>query len=223
MYRTLIISILLLGCQSEQPSEGVSSEINHDTTLTLSQENYNVNSTFVFIDFPIPILDSIFPFNETSGIIEKSPSHRYYNPVDTGIFVFYTLFDKSSDPKHPFELVNIGTLTTHTYRKPKYGWSESDKDQTFIYLETHAPTLRIGKSIRVGGTIREVKMELGEPIYQSDTSFIFLGKNKVAGSFNVKNGQITSFSYGRYNFPDDIFEIDSMSRVNLITEKLKRQ
>ena len=178
-----------------------------------------------FNDFPIPILDSIFPYFETSGAVSKSPSEKFYNPTDSGIFVFYTLFDKKKllDSKYSFDEQHIGTLTTHTYRKPKYGWSETDQDQTFILLQLDGKPIKIGESIQVGISIEELNDELGKPIYQSDSTFTFLGKNKIVGQFSFKNGKLHSLTYGRYNLEDNIFMIDSESRKEIIEEILNRK
>jgi hypothetical protein len=182
-----------------------------------------LNAEKKFIDYPIPELDSIFPFFETSGAVENSPSEKYFNPTDSGIFVFYTLFDKTKmrNTKYSFDEINIGTLTTHTYRKPKYGWSETDKDQDFILLQLDGLPIKIGKSIQIGSSFEELTNELGKPIYQIDSSFVFLGKNKIIGQFNFKNGQLESLTYGRYNLTDDIFDVDSIARKEMIEEKLK--
>ncbi len=176
-----------------------------------------------FIEFPIPILDSIFQHFGTSGAVAYSPSKNFYNPTDSGIFVFYTLFDKHklNKSKYSFEEQHIGTLTTHTYFKPKYGWSDKDKDQTFILLELDGRPIKIGKSIQIGMTLHELKSELGQPIYQVDSSFVFLGKNKVIGKFNFKNGLLESLTYGRFTLIDEIFTVDSLERKAIIEQKLK--
>lgn len=178
-----------------------------------------------FMDFPIPELDSIFPYFETSGAVSYSPSQQFYNPTDSGIFVFYTLFDKQKmdRSRYSFDGAQIGTLTTHTYRKPGYGWSETDKDQTFILLYLYGRPLKVGKSIRTGISFEELTHELGKPVYQVDSSFVFLGKNKVVGSFHFQNGRLASFLYGRYNLTNEIFKMDSLSRKNIIEGLLKRE
>ena len=219
-----ITSIFLISCNSKEQSNKEVSVVKSDSI----KSEIEIVDTIVedkFIDFPIPEIDSISPYFETSGAVANSPSDRYYNPTDSGIFVFYTLFDrkKRDNPKYSFEEQYIGTLTTHTYRKPKYGWSKTDKDQTFILLHLDGKPIKIGKSIQIGISYDEIINELGEPIYQGDSTFTFLGKNKVIGQFNYKNGKLESLTYGRFNLADDIFEIDSISRKEIIEEKLKRE
>ncbi len=212
------IGVLLISCKSKESSskktnivvyELIKSEID-----TVPKDN--------FIDFPIPELDSILPYFETSGAVENSPSERFHNPTDTGIFVFYTLFDKRKNSEYSFDEINIGRLTTHTYRKSKYGWAATDKDQTFILLHLNGQPITIGKTIQIGITFKNLIKELGKPIYQIDSTFIFLGKNKIVGQFNFNNQKLESLTYGRFNLMDEIFEIDSISRKEIIEEKLKR-
>ncbi|MEM7659986.1 MAG: hypothetical protein AAF399_28000, partial [Bacteroidota bacterium] len=109
-------------------------------------------------------------------------------------FVFYTLFDKKQmrGSSYSFDEQNIGTLTTHTYRKPEYGWSETDKDQTFILLQLDGKPITIGESIQIGISPEELIHELGKPIYQSDSIFTFLGKNNIVGQFSFENGKLRS-------------------------------
>ena len=212
-----------MSCQSGNESNEFNSKRRADSTISETLKKKDTIKNERYIDFPIPELDSIFPYFETSGAVANSPSDKYYNPTDSGIFVFYTLFDqrKIKHSKYSFDEINIGILTTHTYRKPKYGWSETDNDQTFILLQIDEKTIKVGKSIQVGGSLVDLKMELGEPIYKTDSTFVFLGKNKMIGRFHIKNGLIESFSYGRFNLIDDIFEIDSLKRKEIIEEKLK--
>jgi len=215
------IVIFLVSCHSEEEQSGEISDVNLVSTEAVI-ENTDLVPKDQFIDFPIPDLDSIFPYFETSGVVSKSPSERYYNPTDSGIFVFYTLFDqkKIGNSKYSFDEKNIGTLTTHTYMKPKYGWSETDKDQTFILLQLNGQPIKIGKSIQIGMPFQELVSELGKPIFQADSTFTFLGKNKVVGQFVFEKEKLTSLTYGRFNLTDEIFELDSVSRQKIIEEKL---
>jgi len=175
-----------------------------------------------YINYPIPQFDSILKYYETSGAVDNSFYERYYSPSDSGIYVFYTLFNKVKMKKsnYSFDEINIGTLTTHTYNKPKYGWKASDKDQTFILLQVDDNLIQFGKSIQVGNTFKELTTELGEPIYQVDSSFVFLGKNKIIGKFKFKNSLIQSYTYGRFNLKDEIFEMDSIKRKEIIEEDI---
>jgi hypothetical protein len=222
---TYIIAIFLISCNSKEQSDKGVSDVKSDT-IKSDVETVETVETVIedkFIDFPIPVLDSIFPYFETSGAVANSPSVRFYNPTDSGIFVFYTLFDKTKirSSKYSFDEKNIGTLTTHTYRKPKYGWSETDKDQTFILLLLDGESVIIGKSIKIGATFDELTNELGEPIYSIDSSFVFLGKNRFIGRFNIVNGQVESLAYGRFNLNDSVFTMDSVSLREIVEEKLK--
>lgn len=221
---TYITVIFLISCTSNEQSKKRAISVKSDSIKSDAVLADKVIED-KFIDFPIPELDSIFPYFETSGAVANSPSERFYNPSDSGIFVFYTLFDKikMGNTKYSFDEQHIGTLTTHTYRKPKYGWSETDKDQTFILLQLDGNPIKIGKSIQVGISLEELIDELGKPIYQSDSTFTFLGKNKIVGQFNFEDDKLGSLTYGRYNLTDDIFEIDSLSRKEIIEEKLKRK
>lgn len=221
---TYFLFIFLLGCGSE----GDKKVINNDDNKTIRSKQSEIDTLKStndneFKDFPIPILDSIFPFHATSGAVGKSPSKTFYNPSDSGIYVFYSLLDRQKLSSNPESLseVNIGTLITHTYRKHVYGWSETDKDQTFIQLIIYQNPIKIGNSIQVGRNIKEIELELGKPIYQIDSNIVFLGKNNIIGIFKLKNKKVKSFTYGRYNLPDDIFELDSLKRKEIIQKVLK--
>jgi|GEM_PF-2810386 len=216
----LIAFCFMLGCHSEKRENAIESEVVLDSMASNSKE-IEVSDERVFIDFPIPELDAIFPYFETSGAVSDAPSARFYNPIDSGIFVFYSLFDKPNKGKKLQSYLPIGTLITHTYRKPGYGWSEEDKDQTFILLNLNEGIIKIGKSIQIGSSYEDLTKEIGEPIYQNDSSFVFLGKNKVVGQFDFKNGQVESLIYGRFNLGDEVFDMDSASLKVIIEEKLK--
>lgn len=221
---TYFLFIFLLGCSSERDKKAIDNDDNKTVRSKQSSidtlKSINDNE---FKDFPIPILDLIFPFHVTSGAVGKSPSKTFYNPSDSGIYVFYSLLDRQKLRSNAESMseVNIGTLITHTFRKPGYGWSEKDKDQTFIQLKIYQNSIKIGNSIQVGKNIKEVELELGKPIYQSDSNIVFLGKNNIIGSFNVKNNKIISFTYGRYNLPYEIFKLDSLKRKELIQKIFK--
>ncbi|WP_338759959.1 hypothetical protein WAF17_12650 [Bernardetia sp. ABR2-2B] len=133
----------------------------------------------------------------------------------------------------------MGYLTTHTYRKPKYGWSETDKDQTFILLRLEElpirrqkaitikqkvemeKAIRVGQQIEIGMSVENLKNELANPIYIEDSSFVFLGKNKIIGRFEVKNNKVKSITYGRFHLNDSIFDLDSIALRSVIEEKLE--
>ena len=219
---TYFIAIFLISCNSKKNSDENSKGIQIDSTKS-SIEMADTISQERFIDFPIPELDSIFPYFETSGAVANSPSKRFYNPTDSGIFVFYTLFDKKKlrDSKYSFDEMNIGTLTTHTFRKPKYGWSETDKDQTFILLQLDGKPIKIGESIEVGMLVENLERELGKPVYQVDSTIVYLGKNKIIGRFNIDKGKVESITYGRFNLNDSIFELERIIQREIIEEKLK--
>lgn len=221
---TYFLFIFLLGCGSEGNKKYLNNDVNktvhskQNAIDTLKQTNQNE-----FKDFPIPILDSIFPFHVTSGAVGKSPSKTFYNPSDSGIYVYYSLLNRQKLRSNPESLseINIGRLITHTYRKPGYGWSETDKDQTFIQLKIYQNPIKIGNSIQVGKNIKEIELELGQPIYRNDSNIVFLGKNYIIGSFNVKNNKVKSFTYGRYNLPNEIFKLDSLKRKERIQKIFK--
>lgn len=195
-----------------------------DSLLQKSESNeiHDTLKNSQYINYPIPKIDSILQYFETSGAVTNSLYERYYNPTDSGIYVFYTLFDKVKMKKsnYSFEDINIGTLTTHTYNKPQYGWRASDKDQTFILLQVDNNLIEIGNSIQVGNTYNELIIELGEPIYQVDSSIVFLGKNKIIGRFKFENSLIQSYTYGRFNLKDEIYEMDSIMRRKTIEEDI---
>ncbi|BDD08262.1 hypothetical protein FUAX_06940 [Fulvitalea axinellae] len=176
-----------------------------------------------FFDFPIPKLDSVLQYYETSGATGYVPSKRFYNPSDSGIFVFYTLFNKQTVRGREYAINEEyqGMLTTHTYWKTGYGWSAMDKDQTFILLQLYGTSIKIGKGIKVGVGIKDLKVELGEPIYQTDSSLVFLGKNNLIGQFEFnKERKLKSIVYGRFNLPSKIFTLDSINRRRIIENKL---
>lgn len=194
-----------------------------DSTASVLNENESTLEEIRFFDYPIPSLDSILQYYETSGAVSNSPSARYFNPSDSGLYVYYSLFDKvkMKSGNYSFDEINIGTLTTHTFRKPLYGWSEKDKDQTFILLKSDGELLKIGKSIKVGSYTEELIKELGEPIYQIDSDLVFLGRNNVIGKFTIQNSIVKSFVYGRFNLPEKVFDTDSIKRREIIEGKLK--
>ena len=221
------IVFALISCKSKTRNTETIKEIQLDSVKPIIQ----AIDTFVeerFMNFPIPKLDSIFPFFETSGMVANAPSKRFYNPTDSGIFVFYTLFYREiRELNYLHKEEYIGDLTTHTYRKPKYGWSDTDKDQTFILLELEESsvktkkTIKFGKKIEIGTSIKTLKSELGEPIYIKDSNFVFLGKNKIIGKFDIKNDKVRSITYGHFNLNDSIFELDSVALRKVVEKKLK--
>jgi hypothetical protein len=204
--------IFLFGCNSE-PVNIVENSLTESDTLI---DTTRIVEEEIFHDFPIPNLEDIFPFYETSGMGENAPSEKYFNPTDSGIFVYYSLFDKEKIKQRTGEDAYIGSLTTHTYYKKNKGWSTSDTDQTFIQIDLNSALITIGESIKVGATVEELFFELGKPIAQSDEEITFLGKNFVVGKFQLKNSKVTSFKYGRYNLPIEIFEADSLKQVQTV-------
>jgi len=216
---TYIALISLMSCTISSCAKEHKKDTQTNIKKTIIEEVDTLKKAEKFIHFPIPQLDSIFPFFETSGVAENSPSEIFYNPTDSGLFVFYTLFDKKMPySKYSFDKAHIGTLTTHTYWKPNYGWSEMDKDQTFIHLQLDEDVIQVGKFIKVGSTFKELQKELGQPIYKIDSLFVFLGKNKIIGQFQFENGLLKSLTYGRYNLPNKIFDVDSIERKKMIEE-----
>ena len=214
--------IFLMSCGSTEHANKENDVVALDSSNS-DTETVDTVVTGKFIDFPIPVLDSIFPYFETSGAVTTSPSSTFYNPTDSGIFVSYALFDKAkmNNPNYSFAEKGIGSLITHTYRKPKYGWSEQDKDQTFILLRLHGGPISIGSSIQIGTTLEEVSKELGDPIYHTDSSFVFLGKNKFIGKLKITNGHVESLTYGRFNLADSIFTVDHESLKSMVEDKLE--
>ncbi|MEO1518751.1 MAG: hypothetical protein AAFV95_27300 [Bacteroidota bacterium] len=203
--------LLFFACQSESPQQEKVGEQLQDSTGLAAE----------FIAFPIPPLDSIFPYFQTSGVVERSPSNRFYNPSDSGLFVFYTLFDQKRGSGAVSKFQEIGILTTHTYFKPSYGWSETDKDQTFILLHLFGKAIKLGKTIEIGMSMDALTEELGQPLYQRDSSYVFLGKNNFIGQFRFENGTLQSLTYGRYNLPDEIFGLSKTEKRRMVEEKLK--
>lgn len=210
-----IVTVCLAGCLSETNEASVEAPKNDtaDTVVVVAKD--------LLRDYPIPVLDSLYALFENSGAVGYAPSEIFHNPSDSGIFVYYTFFNKKYQADRP-GFRQMATLITHTYMKPVYGWAKTDKDQTFILLNMNDNLGGIGKSIRIGATLAELKTELGEPIYREDSTHVFLGKNKVVGQFNFRNGLVQTFTYVRLNLDDDIFAMDSIARKEIIEDKLKK-
>ncbi len=152
-------------------------------------------------NFPSVELSEIFKYYETSGLVEKSPSKKYFNPEEEGIFVFYTLFSKSDNQKD-----EIGSVVTHTYDKHGYGWSAEDKDQTFIELILTSNKILIGQNIQVGREIGDFIPELGMPILKNDSIAIFAGSKNSIVLAELEKNYVTKIKYGTYNFANRINE-----------------
>ena len=226
-FAPLILVLIAVTCNPRRDESRVATGGN-ETDSILEIEKTSGTGEKTFIDYPIPNLDSILQHCETSGMIENAPSERFYNPTDSGIFVFYTLFDNErrahpvKNSKAEFDERFVGNLTTHTYRKSRYGWAVDDKDQMFILLQLTNGTIKIGRSIRVGCTIEQVKSELGQPIYcDGDSSFVFLARNKTIAKFNTSKEVVTSITYGRFNLSDDLFLRDSITRRQIVVGTLR--
>ena len=89
-------------------------------------------------------------------------------------------------------------------------------------LKLDGKPIKIGIAIQVGITAENLIKELGNPIYQSDSTVTFLGKNKIIGHFKFKNKRLESLRYGRFNLSDKIFEMDSICQHKTIEEKLRQ-
>ena len=222
-FSLIAVLLLLSACSMKKQSDEEAAKLTSDTVVLETEDKYHLKNSRQFIDYPIPHLDSILPFVETSGAHSKAPSEQFYNPADSGIFVFYTLFEprKSSINEIRKQQNYIGELMTHTYYKSAYGWAETDKDQTFISLKAIGGDIKVNDAVKIGASLNEVLKVLGNPISQSDSSFIFLGKNKVIGHFDVEKGKVRSFVYGRFNLHDSIFEKDSASIMKVLKDKLE--
>lgn len=173
--------------------------LNKQHVLTNNRlEEYNTNQ---LPNFPSVELDEVFKHYETSGLVEKSPSKKYFNPNDEGIFVFYTLFNKSQN-----QIDEIGLLVTHTFYKDGYGWSSEDKDQTFVELNLTSDKISIGQYIQVGREIGDFIPELGMPILKNDSIAIFAGTKNAICLVELENNYVTRIKYGTYNFTNRIDE-----------------
>lgn len=161
-------------------------------------ENYNPNQ---LSKFPEIELNEIFEFYETSGLVEKSPSKKYFNPDNDGIFVFYSLFNRSEN-----QIAEIGSLITHTYYKDDYGWATEDKDQTFIELNIISDKVTIGQSIQVGREIGDFIQELGLPILKNDSIAIFAGSGNRICLATLEKDRVNRIKFGRYSFDKRINE-----------------
>jgi hypothetical protein len=163
-------------------------------------------------------MDSILLYYETSGIAEVFPSKKYFNPSDSGIFVFYTLFEKRKI-NGVLRITNDNqnnAILTHTYRKKNYGWASTDQDQTFIKLISESPLFKVNSNIKIGNNIKSIETELGKPLYEKDFINIYLGANKFIAQLTFQKEQLIHINYGRYNLPDTIFKMDSISKVQYI-------
>ncbi len=162
------VTFLLISCskQSESTLEANRS-VATDTSIIISitqPQEFKKK----FIEYPIPDIDSLLLYYETSGIAGNYPSDKHFNQSDSGILVFYTLFEKILiDGKYRIINDNYNnTLITHTYWKDKYGWAAEDKDQTFIQLLSESSFFGIGQNIQIGNTKETIEFELGSPLYQ---------------------------------------------------------
>ena len=151
--------------------------------------------------FPKIELSEIFKYYETSGLVEKSPSKKYFNPDSKGIFVFYTLFHYSDN-----QIEELGSLVTHTYNKDDYGWAAEDKDQTFIELNLTSHRISIGQNIQVGREIGDFVPELGMPILKNDSIAIFAGSENLVCLTSLDNNKVKSIKYRTYNLDSRINE-----------------
>lgn len=151
--------------------------------------------------FPRIDLSNIFNYYETSGLVEKSPSKKYFNPDSEGIFVFYTLFNKSEN-----QISELGSLITHTYYKDDYGWSTEDKDQTFIQLNLISDKITIGQNIQIGREISDFIPELGLPILKNDSIAIFAGSGNSICFATLEKNKVNRIKFGTYNFDNRINE-----------------
>ena len=164
--------------------------------------------------FPTPELQKVLEKFETSGVYEKSPSQKLYNPDTKGLFVFYTLFERDEHTKNRARIEEIGSLITHTYFKADYGWSEEDTDQTFIQLKLVSNKLKLGEFIQVGSQLDSVIHELGTPIIKTDRFAIFLGRDHYLCKVEFKNQIASTIIYGKFN-------LDLENRDDLETTKQK--
>ena len=174
-----------------------------------SNETWETNRHFLNVDklktysidqlrkFPEISLEKIIEHYETSGLIEKAPSKKYFNKTNEGIFVFYTLFTIRNEKNLVDE---IGSLVTQTNYKKEYGWGADDKDQTFVELNLIREEIKIGNEISVGINVSKFEPELGLPILKTNDKAVFVGKYNTVCIAYLENDIVKKIKYGKYNF-----------------------
>ncbi|BDD06500.1 hypothetical protein AUTU_39830 (plasmid) [Aureibacter tunicatorum] len=211
----LLALIFLFGCMQKKDKHQKQVGIHDSVSLSFvdipSIDTLESKAESKFKTFPIPNLDTLLYYYETSGAEGKSSSNIYYNPSDSGIFVFYSLFEKKMiDGK--LRIIghdHYGSLVTHTYFREPSGWTASDEYQTFIGLVSTSPFFSVNDSIGVGSSKLDIEHLLGLPIMIEDSTFIHLGLNNVIGQFKYNNDTVTKFKYFHYSLNDEIYMLDS--------------
>ncbi|MEM6298605.1 MAG: hypothetical protein AAF740_07960 [Bacteroidota bacterium] len=226
-YLLLVFMVLIQACSSNPENTSLKQTqiqeemIEQDSLVTKTIEiPEELEKKNHFFDFPIPEMDNMLMYSETSGIVEKSPSKELYNPFDSGIFVFHSLIGGEEIDRYDF-----GSLVTHTYFKKPYGWAAEDKDQTFIALLSGTPFFNINESIGVEHSRTEIENELGSPFFVKDSISFYLGRNGIIGGFTYRSDTVTRFSYNRYQIADSVFNLEEtelqIALENLIEDQLK--
>lgn len=195
-------------CSNDEKTDSVQSD-SEKVALTVDSPNEEIDITLPRWDsLPIPPIDSITPHLANNSPFKNSPSSKYFNPSDSGVFISYMLvpfdlYDVTST--HDFDYKNSGKAYMHTYWKNGYGYDTRDDDQTFIRLAYDFVGITLGKSVNVGKSKNVLIAEFGTPIYSRNDSIIYLGSNQVIGLFKMKDDVIQSIDYGRYNINDSTY------------------
>ena len=226
---------MMVSYSCEPPATQQQAVLSDQDTIMNDQDTAIINTKVAkslrtrFLHFPIPKLDSLLPYDVTSGMVGKVRQRytkRYYHPADSGIFVAYSLLEKKNyNGKlvlvHDDQPTKSANLITHTYFKQPYGWSTEDQDQTFIGLYSDSQFFGISESIRVGSSRDQIEKAVGFPVIIEDSTRIYLGSNGIIGEVTYQNNVVTKFNYFRYSIEDSIFELQGDQLQSAIREKIK--
>ncbi len=129
----------------------------------------------------------------TAGVLSPKESKKFCTQKETGFFGSYTLIQRDEKNENSF----IGYLTIFTTDKPEK-WRQDSKNQKFIEIELHHPTITLWEKIKVGISERELLKFIGNNFHYKKGKLIYSEIKPYTCEFEIESELVKSLKVGIY-------------------------
>ncbi|TNE79940.1 MAG: hypothetical protein EP332_09295 [Bacteroidetes bacterium] len=188
----VLLVIALANCNSVQEEQSTIPSPHTDSLEPVDSIPVEVKET-PGRELPIPDLDSLLPFIETSSIAGKKITRFLKEVENDGFIGDYFLFTKYQSQAY---LATLYVGVPHGGR-----WDTDDTSQYFAAIDLVSKGLPLFGTLEIGMDTTQLIRTFNQPDYKQETWWIYADDVGTAGFFKVNQDTVSRILYLKTRYP----------------------